>query len=413
MTYNTGLVRSVLLGPTNITQRLPYLHAALAEVDADFVCFQEVWLDKEQRGILASMPTDYGHHVSFVDLTRPLANTPVPCNNQTAVANFGLCIQSNCGSLPAYELISCVTIKCGSELVAIAADFDCYGCLLWQLSQANPTALQFCASPTDEYWDNTAGVMLFSKHPLKDVKTQFMPAWDVPRGYIYATATVAGWGDIAIACTHVVSFVEPYAPPPGYNFKSVQEESLAQANLVMTQLLSSATPNRLLLGDLNAGPEAPGISAELPQTFAYYKSKITLKSLFDTGLQPRDACSWCRDNFLVTDGENNLIDYIGVAGFAGTTPGEKYVERVERVFTEITPIGIQLSDHYGVKWTKETAPTCSDGIHNGDEEAKDCGGSCDACLTQPECDALYSAGSRAEGMLWTTLALGVLALVGL
>jgi len=239
--------------------------------------------------------------------------------------------------------------------------------------------------------------MLLSKHPLTNKKSAELYSVDLPRAYLYAEANLPDWGDIAITCIHLTALPyqgAPYLTPLGTNFTSYQQESLYQLNSALSAINAPGTPaNKILMGDHNSSPSvaALAITPTLIQTIDTILNNTAWhsQSLLNSGLQPRDICTWCRDNInaeIGPDGAiNQVLDWIHYQGLAAKS-GETLVDIVEREVDYILPDGTMVSDHYSVKWTRATAPTCSDGVMNGDEQGVDCGGSsCSACIAKDNC----------------------------
>ena len=285
-TYNLGLAHGAV---ALAAERQPRILAAMADLDADVLCLQEVWWDEDVDALLEALGDTYPHHVREITTDDSEPSTP-------------------CGIFPALKLSKCVTKKCekngisAEECVSTepcqarydALADDCKRCLA--ANTADPTS---CAlGGAQEFaWSGRNGLLLLSREPLEDVHRLTFDSLLVKRGVL--AATVQG---VQVSCTHLSSDLGVVPYPEDREVSSWKQEHVAQV-----QFLSKwADPDScsVLMGDLNTGPSDGGFIGELSDSWAL----IPEAGFVEPWTEP--VCTWCQENPLAGSEDDKLIDHV-------------------------------------------------------------------------------------------------------
>ena len=266
-TFNAGLVRG---GVALVDERLPNIAPALQATGADVFCLDEVWGDDDYEKLRAALaPT---HPNAFRQRTEEKGTSWFQCN-PLKLLSLKSCVDGQCtpNGISAEE---CVQNACKEKYGALSD--DCKICLT--ANTDSPTSCSFWSNDFVQKGRN--GLALFSRYPIQDARFDDYGSALIHRGIIHAT--VEGR---AIACTHLTSDLTTVPYPKGHPFSSWREEQGSEVDKVVSVLPSSGC--RIIMGDLNASPDAGEIRPELDTTLAGF----TRKGFREPWASPE--CTWC------------------------------------------------------------------------------------------------------------------------
>ena len=369
-------------------ERRPFIVDAIANSNADILCLQEVWDQSDKVAIRDAASEAYPHSAFFEDdldtpieddtnqegEVPPLPETP-PCAGEPATSqlNAGVdCLEANC-STPDGRTTSeaCAEEKClGEVLLLITAPPPqrCYACLVTQLPTELLTDIR-SRCPTvvnqDLAFQGQNGVMILSRHPLKNAKELVVPGTWNRRTILSATAELPDGAELDIYCNHLTSiFVSsavvntfPYTGQYGdatTNPSAWQAEQELQAEKLINYVNdTSGSRPAVILGDLNTGRAYPTqeIVAEGAETLELLEAAFTPAYTADYLAAP--LCTFCSTNPVNnpdSDPEETSvwIDHIQLHNLASDS-----VLSTARIFDEdVVPVGdemVPLSDHFGMR----------------------------------------------------------------
>jgi endonuclease/exonuclease/phosphatase family metal-dependent hydrolase len=211
----------------------------------------------------------------------------------------------------------------------------------------------------DLAFDGQNGVMILSRHPLKNVVNWVIPGTWNRRTILSATVELPNGKELDTYCNHLTPIFNeltfPYTGQYGNGMRGAagwQAEQELQAQKLIDHV-SETSGNRpaVILGDLNAGRAYPAedIAAEGVGT-------LDLLELAFTPAYPTDytpLCTFCSTNPVTNptddpDANSVWIDHILLYGLDSTS-----VVSTARIFDEdVVPVDgttVPLSDHYGLR----------------------------------------------------------------
>ncbi len=353
-TYNVGLARGFV---PNAAERAEPVAAAVSESPADVACLQEVWLFRDEQDewstdqidtIVDESSETFPHN--YFEITE--AGESVSCTAEEADP-LETCVRANCDGVPDADLAECALAECGDEFDALST--ECQSCVAGQIGGSLDDILNACApdgeGASEFSYNGHNGLLMLSRHEMRDTSITSFESTLVQRSALHAVVTVPDVGDVDLYCTHLAASLSD-VPYPGGTYESYEEEQAAQiAELLDFVNDTSTTGNVVVMGDMNTGPAAGDNEAEFPANY-----NLFIDADFASPYAEQDApdCTFCAENTL-TDAEasDNLIDHI----FLQLTLDAEVVN-VERAYDETQEIDgeqMNLSDHYGVRVTVETA----------------------------------------------------------
>lgn len=332
-TFNTGLLYGSV---PHAEERQPLILESAAEWEQDVLCVQELWRSADVKAV-AQAAHHYPYQAAFIDIEQA-DNVTEPACTETETGSIYTCLITNCAahSTDADALIACMLAMC----YPVDQDIDCFYCLAQELNIQGPTdVFTYCATDTTYNYDPSMGLLLLSKTELTDVAVTQLEG--VFRGIIQAT-TVIGGEEYAIGCTHFIN-------QGAVDSVNISKSNFIQANTLMT----ATTPERkVLLGDLNTGPEFPlaQMPADLGETYPLIKAAgwdcfIEEESSTVAPVDRSKQCTWCPYNTELISSTNDytLLDHVCAQGF------HDYVAHRSRILDEFHQDGYFLSDHFGVE----------------------------------------------------------------
>lgn len=338
VTYNAGLAVGFVDGAES---RTPLVAQALAEHEADIICLQEIFLPEQVSAVETAAASAYPHQY-FPDPLPPEPSEEVACDPDTGELDGLLsCIEDNCGDLCIDELEGCLFANCPVPFLSLSR--SCQGCAMAQVGEDPQMAREVCENESTAYaYGHSFGTGILSRHPLRDVEHQVYDSSVNRRGAIGATAETT-LGDVEVFCTHLTPrfSVLPYPRSEG----SWIEEQRAQFEAMREWVDSSTSDLVVMMGDFNAGPELPGIDAEVPENYEFLAEGFENPYVDQVG-----ECTLCGANPLRGTEDNRVIDHIFFRG------GTDYLSRriLDHTITAEScdqEISVPLSDHYGVEVT--------------------------------------------------------------
>ncbi len=385
-TFNVGLAGAFV--PNEAARRAPVVEA-VAALDSDVVCLQEVWLQSDKDRIAEAAAARFPYSLSFVDdldteLTdgrdqsgeTPTAPTAPPCaaaSLSTSLEAALACLRDNCSTEPGSETGRTTSTDCAQDscigqvsslLLGDAAALRCYGCLTTSLpTETFADIRQLCTEEVNAglAFRGQSGVVILSRHPLADGRETVVPGTWNRRIVASARVELPNDASVEVHCTHLTPIFDSIAFPytGEYGEGQVTREGwAAEQRLQARRLVELVEAGRggptLVLGDLNAGRAGPGLVAEGPETLDVLE-ELLVPAVVE-GYEP--LCTFCPDN--PNNGPETdpvWIDHIYMAGLPGGA-----VSATERTFTEPSvpvdgdPDRVPLSDHYGLRSTLSISP---------------------------------------------------------
>jgi len=387
-TFNVALAGAFI--PYEAERRQP-LAEAIAEMDSDIVCLQEVWTQADKELIRDAAVGNFPYSVLFEDdLDTPVddptdqmgeippAPTTVPCPDIEApeggvtitdqMNNAVDCVAENCSTTtPGDEdgrttSASCASGNCvgavGALLFGDAQQKRCYSCVVTQLPTSTFGNIRSSCSTVvnqDLAFDGQNGVMILSRYPLSNEEEWVMPGTWNRRVIIRATATLPNGASLDAYCNHLTpifdDFTFPYTGQYG-NGKTdaagweAEQYLQAQKLIAFVQDQSGDAP-AVILGDFNTGRAYPdqGISEEGEGTLGLLEASFP--AALAAGYEP--VCTFCEDNPVADSASSVWIDHILLNGLTSDS-----VQSTVRTFDQaVVPVGgdelVPLSDHYGLR----------------------------------------------------------------
>ena len=377
-------------------QRREPIADAIAAHDADVLCLQEVWIQADKELIRDRAAAAFPHSVFFEnDLDTPVddptdqqgqippAPTTVPCPDEifggdelTIKAQMDIaidCVRDNCSTIPDSDMgrttsAACASSNCSIAVAPLLFGTDpqhqrCYACVIPQLPTATFGEMR-TSCPTvpnqDLAFGGQNGVMILSRHPLKNTENWVIPGTWNRRNILRATVELPNGAELDTYCNHLTPIFSvppnsintfPYTGQYGEGLKGPggwQAEQELQAQK-LTDFVASKSGNRpaVILGDFNAGLGSPddGIVGEGEETFNMLAAAYTPAYTADYTPQ----CTFCTSNPVTSTESSVWIDHIFLYNLT-----ESSVSSTARIFDQdVVPVEgdmlVPLSDHFGMR----------------------------------------------------------------
>jgi endonuclease/exonuclease/phosphatase family metal-dependent hydrolase len=342
VTYNAGLVSGFV---PYADERSPKVVEALAGVDADVVCLQEVWDLDDIDAVISGVATVFPHEYHVITDAGDDGTTEPACTPAEATP-LKDCVEANCAGTD--DLAGCAIGNCGPQFGATSK--ACQECLAANIG-SNDVDVIFtaCAEGSSKFTsEGRNGLILLSKHPLERTSHVVMDSFLVRRAVLHAGVTFGG-ATHEVFCTHLTAGLSQIEY--GGDFETWEGEQLHQVDQ-MADFIDNETEDGarvVLLGDMNAGPAVgTTISAE---TAAVYDKIVGLGFEAPYVLNEPPMCTWCSANSLVDDTSNDtIIDHVFMRGFGSpATVAERLLDGTVSITVNGAAVETNLSDHYGVR----------------------------------------------------------------
>ena len=341
-TYNVGLARGFV---DFAEERAQPLADALAGMDADVVCLQEVWDDDFITLMTDGTKANFPH--SYFEKT--FSDERVAGCTDEEIAPLEACAIKNCDGVEPGELAGCVLGACGEEFRATST--ECQGCAATQLGKPLEEIIAACrgGGPAFSYGGHN-GLVILSRHPLSDTGHAEFVSSLVFRAALHATIEHPEVGKVDIYCTHLAADLSASIEYQGElgSFAAEQAQEIDEMAAFIEDTQSGGL--QLVMGDFNNGPAKGSCSAELPENF---QKILDLGYVSPYADQAAPTCTFQENNTLV-GGEGDggqILEHIFVKAEASARVGS-----VSRIFDALTTIStgggdreLNLSDHFGVQ----------------------------------------------------------------
>ena len=341
VTFNAGLAYNYV---TYAKERKAAVIGSVANLDADFVCMQEVWeaadVEDLKAGALAAFP--YSH---YADTTAEPGETDPACTTDETDPLLA-CYYEFCDGTD--DLTGCIMDNCVAEFTAVTK--PCSNCLVANIAKPIEGIVAACLAGSAAFtYDGLNGVLLLSRHPFESTDFKVLESFIVRRVVLHGRV-VADSGPVNVFCTNLSTEISEIE----YDGKSDDwddEQGDQITEIVKYAEKQAGEEPSVIIGDMNCGPDVePNIVGKNQENFQLYlDAGYTLPYL----AQEQVDCSWCIDNPLTGSGVDRLIDHILVKNL-GDYEAQFVVERIldELVTVPHSETGddveTPLSDHYGV-----------------------------------------------------------------
>lgn len=390
--FNVALAGSFI--PYEAQRRQP-IADAIAAHDADILCLQEVWTQADKERIRDAAAEAFPHSVFFENnLDTPIddatdqrgeippAPTTVPCPDEIfddemltikeQMDDAIDCVRDACSTIPDSDEGRTSSAACASgcslEVAPLLFGSDpqhqrCYACIIPQLPTATFAEMR-ASCPTvvnqDLAFGGQNGVMILSRHPLKNTENWVIPGTWNRRSILKATVELPNGAELDTYCNHLTPIFTvppnsintfPYTGQYGNGMtgpEGWQAEQELQAEKLIDYVASrSANRPAVILGDFNAGLAYPEqeIVGEGEETFNILEAAYT--PAYTADYTP--LCTFCTTNLVTTTEASVWIDHIFIHNL-----DESAVRSTARIFDEdVVPVGgdtlVPLSDHFGMR----------------------------------------------------------------
>ncbi|KAK7478299.1 hypothetical protein BaRGS_00030451 [Batillaria attramentaria] len=360
VTYNTGLTASV---PGFETRRLA-VPSAIAEtareIDADVLCFQELWHEKDLQRVIQNLERNFPYHYSAIhskvgvlrdDHTDQVSRLKKNASRRVAEYRDGTLwardseFGGNCSDEA--DQVMCTLTFCGHVMLGLSD--TCRACVTLTATDLQTVVAECADYTTSVNRYNLPGLLVVSKRPLQAEYVSFTPDGGralIERGFIYAEVN----GAPVIVCTHFTVDITgelgfPYIEA-GLPYTSYEEQQRAEILTLDTEFSGT---EHVLLGDLNTGPASDGVgernlTGEVPVNYALLES-MGYQNLF---LETDGRCTHCFSTNTIIQtqlegkqGIDKAIDHVLTKGI------DRVNNSAQRLFDEAGRGA--LSDHYGVR----------------------------------------------------------------
>ncbi len=337
-----------------VPERAQALPDALAALDPDVLCLQELWQPSDLERIGAELTaTPFSLHA----VTESTARSEPACTEPEA-ADLVRCAQQLCGDLDDASAALCAIANCQEAFAAVS--MGCQQCIINNQALMQPQAIaERCSSALEagEAYLDQNGLLLLSRYPLEDTQALRLDSSFGERGVLLARIEVPALGSLQIGCTHLAATLEqtPYDGPHG----SWQGERSVQVEAVLDALgQRSAEGPTALLGDLNSGPAQSVREAADAEAYERLRAAGYTSPFVEREAAP---CTFCTANLLASDGESSTRPDLGEMGgiidhvmLRGVSPdielrADRVLDQPLEIVVDGEPRSVSYSDHYGVR----------------------------------------------------------------
>ena len=344
-TYNTGLARAYV---DLAEERSPHMGSAVAGIEADVICLQELWDTGDLEDVIAAAAPTHPHSHRVDTTDTGLVGDPA-CTTEDEDMLLP-CVEEHCASVDPEQLSDCVLESCAIEFASISA--SCITCLVANLGGTIDDIFETCRTGSALYlYDAANGVLLLSRWPLEDEDHLLLDSTFNRRLVLFARVTNDAGERVAVACTHTTPNWDDTDIPYTGEHGSWTGEQIHQVESILEFLdeKTGAGEPVVLMGDMNDGPGSPPDWEEaVPEAWALF-GDAGFVDPFATGESA--SCTYCESNTLNVDGtRNELIDHVLIRGFPEDIELEssRILDEMVTVETSDGPVDTHLSDHFGV-----------------------------------------------------------------
>jgi endonuclease/exonuclease/phosphatase family metal-dependent hydrolase len=336
-TFNAGLAYGFVPLAEERSSKVP---DALAELGADVLCLQEVWLPSDVDAFRAATASTLPEARFFEDAQEFSESAACAADD---VAPLIACVEANCGEVPEAE---CVLTQCSDEFNAQTP--ECTTCLGANVGGSIDAIAAACGEGSALYaYDGAFGVGLLTNQTVVSSDELVFESTLNRRGVVHAELAT-DLGTVHVYCTHLTANLSINYPGPAGSWEA---EQATQIDALLAYVEATAGDEAaVILGDLNTGPAGGELTAELPDNFARFVAGGFRSPYLDDG----GACTYCSDNPLVGNPgdpkQGVVIDHVLVRASAeGTFESTRVLDADVVVESTEGAATTKLSDHYGVE----------------------------------------------------------------
>lgn len=340
-TYNLGLAQNFV---PFAQERLADVIAAVAALDADVVCLQEVWEDADRDALLAATADVFPNAQVFE--TSEDEGAAAACTVEETDPLLA-CVEEFCAETD--DLTGCVLGNCGDQFAGVSQ--PCATCLAAHISEPIDDIVAACLTGGGQLlFGGRNGLVLLSRLPLGDGGHMALDSFFTQRAVLWQEV-ITDAGPVHVFCTHLNAALDEVEY--GGAFESWEAEQAHQADQLLEWMGGRAegSEDRIILGDLNCGPAVPPeITGEFEETFARFTDAGFTSPYL---AQEAPPCTWCADNPLTESATSRVIDHVLLHGAPAAAEAATLRIMTETITVEGVegPEDIPLSDHYGVAVT--------------------------------------------------------------
>jgi endonuclease/exonuclease/phosphatase family metal-dependent hydrolase len=276
------------------------------------------------------------------------------------------CVREYCSTMPGSDegyttSAECASSSCvgavGGLLLGNAQQQRCYACVVTQLPTEKLGDIRMsCATVVNQdlAFDGQNGVMLLSRHPLKNAEEWVLPGTWNRRTILNATVELPNGAELDAYCNHLTpiftDFTFPYTGQYGEGMTDAggwqAEQELQAQKLIDYVTETSGSRPAVIMGDLNASHAFPEqeIVAEGEDTLDLLETEF--EPAYASGYTPQ--CTFCSDNPVTDAAVSSWIDHILLYNLPSDS-----VLSTARIFDEsVVPVPgdmVPLSDHFGMR----------------------------------------------------------------
>lgn len=321
-TYNAGLALGFVPGAEDRAQPTA---DAVASLDADVVCVQEVW----QPEHVALFESGWDH--TLMPAAQQEFGDGAACTDEE-LSGLLECVDENCADACTDELVDCVFDNCAFPFLGL--EETCQGCVMANVGGDIADVTDTCLVEDTHYaYDGAFGTGILSKHPLLRTEEHVLSSTTNRRSVLHAVVD-GPRGETDVYCTHLTAIFDliPYTG----DAESWDAEQAAQVDDLRAFVDETATGEVILLGDFNNGPD----------------QHVNNYNALSAGYtNPYDGeCTYCRDNPLNSeDSEDRVIDHVLLRDLDADATATRVLDAAIDVETCGEVNTGALSDHYGVQ----------------------------------------------------------------
>jgi len=347
VTYNVGLARGFV---SYADERLDPAADAIASLDADAVCLQEVWLREDEEGnwnktYLDGISDKAAEAFPYSTWERTFnQGEPTGCTLEEGTS-LQECAEEFCPDVSPGELADCALEYCGDLFLSTSS--GCQACVAANLGNSIEVIVERClgGDGSAAYDGHNGLLMLSAKEPLSTHHLQFTSTLTT-RSVLHTELKLPGVGPIDVFCTHLASDLSSILTYPGTEYASYAEEQAGQIDAMMDFIDTHSTTGQVIvLGDLNTGTDELSDNYDLLVNAGYGDPYVA--EYGDT------LCTYCDANTL-NGGEGDGGETIDHAMLRFDNAPEvisvdRILDSTESVTTSEGAMDLHLSDHYGVQ----------------------------------------------------------------
>lgn len=346
VTYNAGLATGYV---DYAPERLPLIASALAGLNADVLCLEEVWSPEQIQAIVNSTENSFPHN--FYEMTTGKRKEGESSCTEEEVQPLQVCIGEYCAEEDPANIANCALEFCSDEFNSLSA--DCTSCIVANLGKEIDEIFSICVEGIGSIYtyDGHNGLLLLSKFPLSNKEHSILDSYLTRRVVLHAAIQTEAVGTVDLFCTHLTADLSEEVSYGG-TYESWATEQSAQIDTLLNYIdqKSGVDSPVVLMGDMNCGLESANVSAKHPTNFQkFIDADMTAPYVEESG----SPCTWCMENPMTGSVNDNIIDHI----LTGNIPTDMGYESSRILDHEVTftsgeeEVTARLSDHYGVKVT--------------------------------------------------------------